>query len=153
MLALSYDWWNIFVRLADPNLRSRSDNQPAVVPVGDRDTNAPCAPDHDPPHQLSRQRQTPRAKPAPRARRRPLPARHGEKCGAVDPPAKMARHPLARLPRLPQRSPDPPPATPRAAPMQPKADRHHPTQTPTAVSGVNVRALSRSTANCRVARS
>ncbi len=97
---------------------SRGDHQPAAVPVGGRDANAPCPADHDPRRQLSRQGE---ARGARARRRRRLPAWTGEKCGAVDPPANMARHPLARLPGVPRRPPAPRAAAARAVLMQPKA--------------------------------
>src|SRR5271165_1640658 len=56
-------------------------------------------------------------------RRRRLPARPGFKCGAVDPPAKMARHPLARLPGLPQRKAPAAAAPPRPKLMQPQREK------------------------------
>ena len=102
---------------------SRGHHQPAVVPVGHRDANPPCAPNHDPRHQFSRQGQTRGSR---ARRRRHLPARPRAKCGAVDPAAKMARDSVARVPSPPQWPPAPPAAAPRTKLMQPKRERPRP---------------------------
>ena len=117
LVALFYDWWNIFVRLADPDLHREADHQPAAVPVGDRDAHAPRAANDDPRDQFARQGQARRQ--GARGRRR-IPARPGQKCGAVDAPAKMAGDPVARVSGLPQRPPPARPAPPRAKLMQPQ---------------------------------
>ena len=77
LIALFYDWWNIFVRPADPQSPSRGDHQPAFVSVGHRDAHAACPANHDPRHELARQGQARRQ--GARGRRR-VPARPGPKC-------------------------------------------------------------------------
>ena len=109
LLALFYNWWNIFVRLADPGPPSRGDHQPSAVPDGDRHPHASCAANDDPRDELARQG---RARRPGACGRRRLPAGPGQKCGAVDPPANMASDLVARLPGLPQRPPPPRPAPP-----------------------------------------
>ena len=122
MLALVYDWWNIFVRLADPNLhREAVASRPLFLSAiatrtrHARQTTIRITSSHA------------KAKPAAGALAavasflRGL-AQNAEQFG---PPAKMAHHPLPRLPRLPQWPPDPPPATPRPDLMQPQGENPH----------------------------
>jgi len=117
LLALFYNWWNIFVRLADPDRHREA--IASAVPDGDRDARAPRAANHHPRHQRARQG---RARRQGARRRRRLPAGPGRKRGAVDPPANMARHPVARLPGLPQRPPPAPAAAPRPRVTRPKPE-------------------------------
>src|SRR5208282_5230191 len=68
--------------------------------------------------------------------RRRVPERPDQKCGAVDPPADMAGDPVACLPSVPQRTPAPRAAPPRAKLMQPKREKSQTAKTsdrPTAV--------------------
>ena len=119
LLALIYNWWNIFVRLADPASIAR-DHQPSPVPDGDRHPHPSCAANDDPRDELARQG---RARRPGACGRRRLPAGPGQKCGAVDPPANMASDLVARLPGIPQRPPPPRPAPPRPKLMQPKREK------------------------------
>jgi hypothetical protein len=123
LVALFYDWWNIFVRLADPDLhREAITSQPLFL--GDRDAHAPRTANDHPRDQFARQAQASRQ--GARGRRR-IPAKPGQKCGAVDAPAKMAGDPVARVSGLPQRPPPARPAPPRAKLIQPnRANRRTP---------------------------
>ena len=93
LLALVYNWWNIFVEFARQGRARRK---------------GACS-------------------------RRRIPARLGQKCGAVDAPANMAGDPVARLPGVPQRTPPARPAPPRAKLMQPQREKP---QNPKAVTAV-----------------
>src|SRR5208282_1469751 len=76
--------------------------------------------------------------------RRRVPERPDQKCGAVDPPADMAGDPVACLPSVPQRTPAPRAAPPRAKLMQPKREKSQTAKTsdrPTAVFRLNARLL------------
>ena len=114
LLGLFYNWWNIFVRLR-ARLPPRGDHQPPALPDGDRHPHAACPANHDPGDELARRGRTRR----PRARgRRRLPEGPGQKCGAVDRPAKMASGPVVRLPGLSRRTFPPRPASPHPHLMQ-----------------------------------
>ena len=91
LVALFYDWWNTFVRLADPSLhREAVTGRPLFLSaIATRTRHA--ANDH-PRDQFARQGQARRQ--GARGRRR-IPAKPGQKCGAVDGPAKMAGDPVA----------------------------------------------------------
>src|SRR5208282_3618818 len=98
---------------------------------------AACPANDDPRHKLARQGQARRQGACGRRR---VPARLGQKCGAVDPPANLAGDPVARLPGVPQRPPAPRAAPPRAKLMQPKREKSQTAKTsdrPTAVFRVN----------------
>ncbi len=119
LVALFYDWWNIFVRLAEPS--SRGDHQPAAVSIGHhRDAHAARAADDAPRDERARKGET---RGASAGGGRGLPARPGRKCGAVDRAAKMARDPVAGLPGLPERPPAARPAPPGARLMQPHREK------------------------------
>ena len=110
----------------------RGDHQPSAVPDRDRDPYAPRAANDDPRDQLTRHGQ---ARPSSACRRRRVPARPGQKCGAVHPPGNLAGDPVARLPGLPQRPPPARPAPSRAQLMQPKREKpqtHQTSHRPTA---------------------
>jgi len=100
LVALFYDWWNIFVRLADPSFhREAITSRPLFLSaIATRTRHAPRAANDDPRDQFARQGQARRQ--GARGRRR-VPARPGQKCGAVDPPSDLAGDPVARLPGLP----------------------------------------------------
>ena len=123
LIALIYDWWNIFVRLADPCLhREAITSRPLFLPAiatrtrHARQTTIRVTSSHA------------KAKPAAKALAAVAAflARLGPKCGAVDPPADMAGDPVARLPGVPQRPPAPSAAAPRAQFMQPKREKSQP---------------------------
>ena len=114
----------------------RGDHQPPAVPDGDRHPHAARTANDDPCNEFARH--GPARRSGARRRRR-LPAGPRQKCGAVDPPANLASDPVARLPGLPQRTPPPRPAPPRANLMQPKREMSLTARTshrPTAVSRV-----------------
>ena len=89
----------------------RGHYQPALVSVGRRDARAARAANDDPRDEFARQSQTRRQGARGCSR---LPAGLGQKCGAVDAPAKMAGDPVARLPGVPQWPPAPRAAAARA---------------------------------------
>ena len=124
LLALFYDWWiRLVEHLRSPRrsrLASRSDHQPAAVSLGDRDPHPARAANNDPRDEFARQSRTRR--PGARSRRR-VPARPGQKCGAVNPPRHLAGDLIAGFPGAPQRPPPPPPAPPRTELMQPKREK------------------------------
>ena len=121
LLALFYDWWNIFVRLADPNAhREAITSRPLFLSaVATRTRHA-----RQTTIRVASSHARARARGARARRRRRLPPRPRRKCGAVDPPAKLARHPLARLPGVPQRPPAARAARLAPALMQPKRGRN-----------------------------
>ena len=94
----------------------RGHYQPALVSVGRRDARAARAANDDPRDEFARPSQTRRQGARGCSR---LPAGLGQKCGAVDSPAKMAGDPVARLPGVPQWPPAPRAAAARADLMQP----------------------------------
>ena len=130
LVALFYDWWNIFVRLADPDLhREAITSRPLFLSAiatrtrHARQTTIRVTSSHA------------KAKPAAKALAAvaAIPAKPGQKCGAVDAPAKMAGDPVARVSGLPQRPPPARPASPRAKLMQPQACKSTNAKTSTAV--------------------
>ena len=121
LLGLFYNWWNIFVRLAEPDFhREAITSRPPAVPDGDRHADAARTTNDDPRDEFARES---RARRQGACGRRRLPAEPGQKCGAVDPPAKMASDPVARLPGVPRRTSPQGPAPPRAKLMQPSREK------------------------------
>ena len=120
LIALFYNWWNIFVRLADPTLhREAIASRPLyLTAIATRTRHA--RPNDDPRDQLARQGQARRSSACGRRR---FPAGPGQKCGAVHPPGNLAGDPVARLPSLPQRPSPARPAPPRPKLMQPKREK------------------------------
>ncbi|MFZ1415113.1 MAG: transposase, partial [Defluviicoccus sp.] len=55
IVALIYNWWSLFVRLADPNQLDRSDHQPAAVAPRRRPADPARQSDHNHHHQHARQ--------------------------------------------------------------------------------------------------
>ena len=95
MVALVYNWWNIFVRLAEP------DKHPAAAGRYRR-----AHPTRPPDHAQDRLRARPRRLGAARAhRRRPFPSSTDRCCGAVDGRPAMGPHPGSRRPLLAQGPP------------------------------------------------
>jgi hypothetical protein len=115
--ALFYDWWNIFVRLADPNLhREAITSRPMFLSaIAMRTRHA---------RQTTLRVTSSHAKAKayrPRARSRGgVLARPDGKCGAVGQAGNMARYPLPSLPGLPQWPPDTSAAKTRTLLTQPK---------------------------------
>ena len=124
LLALFYDWWNILCV-------SSINHQPALVSVGHRDARAARAANYDPRDEFARQSKARRQDARGCSR---LPPRLGQKCGAVDTPAKMAGDPVARLPGVPQWPPAPGAAAARAKLMQPERAN---SQNPAGLAPVN----------------
>ena len=132
LLALFYNWWNIFVRLADPSLhREAITSRPLFLTASATRTR--------------RARQTTirvtsshaKGKPAAQALAAVAAFLRGltEKCGAVDPPSNLARDRVARFPGPPQRPAPARSASPRPKSMQPKREKSHaanPSPRPTA---------------------
>jgi len=111
LVALFYDWWKHLRSSGRAGSASRSRHQPAVAVACNRRTGAPCASNH---HQ-NRQHACPRGSRRQGAsRRRPVLARLGQKCGAVDQPATLEGNPSQSLSRLPRQQTSAPPAPPRA---------------------------------------
>ena len=90
MVALIYNWWSLFVRLADPEHHREAITSRPLAAVGDRPTNPTCRPsdaDHQQ-HARHARQGTPRLRPY-----RRLPGRTAENCGAVGHAATVVSHP------------------------------------------------------------
>ena len=117
LVALFYNWWNIFVRLADRMGASGGDHQSALAAARHRHSLPPCATNDA--HHRQRARQVgSRRQGAPR--RRHVSARPRQNCGAVDCLATLGRDPRQSLSGIPQRSPLALTATLRPKLMQPR---------------------------------
>ena len=117
MVALIYNWWSLFVRLADPeHHREAINSRPLLLSAIARKTQHAGQSDaNDQQHAWPARKGTPRLCP-----HRWLPGGPAAKCRAVKPAGKMVPHPQRSPPTLPARAA----ASATAAP-QPRMNTYH----------------------------
>ena len=106
-VALIFNWWSLFVRLADPASPARGDHQPSIADAGDPPADPACRADNADHQQHARRA----AQGAPRlSTHRPFPGAAASNCGAVGSGATVDRILSEALKTLPEGPPTQPSA-------------------------------------------